>query len=56
MAPLTKGFSFAYSNEFDPTLTNEFATGAFRVGHSWLNSIIKTFDDLTRLENILIYY
>ena len=48
LTPLSKGFSYAYSNEFNPTVTNEFATAAFRVGHSWVPSLIKMFDDLNK--------
>ena len=30
--PLTKGFSTDYRDDFDPRITNEFATAAFRYG------------------------
>ena len=31
---------FRYNDELDPTLTNEFATAAFRVGHTFLPDIL----------------
>ena len=38
---LTKGFSNIYRNDFDPSVTNEFAAAAFRIGHTWITSLIK---------------
>jgi len=38
--PLTSGFSRDYADNFDPRINNEFATAAFRFGHSM---IPKTF-------------
>ena len=32
--PLSSGYSNAYLDSFDPRVTNEFATAAFRFGHS----------------------
>ena len=32
--PLSKGYSSQYRDDFDPRITNEFATAAFRFGHS----------------------
>ena len=32
--PLSKGYSREYRDDFDPRVTNEFATAAFRFGHS----------------------
>ena len=32
--PLSKGYAEVYNDTFDPRVTNEFATAAFRFGHS----------------------
>ena len=34
LRPLSKGYSNQYLDSFDPRVTNEFATAAFRFGHS----------------------
>ena len=34
LRPLSKGYSNQYLDSFDPRITNEFATAAFRFGHS----------------------
>ena len=39
--PLTDGFSSNYRNDFDPRITNAFATAAFRIGHSLVPGLIK---------------
>ena len=36
--PLSKGYSNQYIDSFDPRVTNEFATAAFRFGHSLIPS------------------
>jgi len=50
--PLNSGFSFDYAQNFDPRINNEFATAAFRFGHSM---IPRTFSSKTngRSEKIL---
>ena len=35
-------------DDFDPRVTNEFATAAFRVGHTLIPEIITTFTKITR--------
>ena len=39
--PLTEGFSNNYRNDFDPRITNAFATAGFRMGHSLIPEMIK---------------
>ncbi len=38
--PLNSGFSDDYRSDFDPRITNEFATAAFRVGHTLIPNLI----------------
>ena len=42
--PLSWGFSEDYSSEFDPRITNAFATAAFRFGHSLIPENIRIVD------------
>jgi len=44
---LTSGFSKEYRSDFDPRVTNEFAAGGFRVGHTLIPDILTTFDAIT---------
>lgn len=39
--PLNRVFSNDYRNDFDPRITNEFASAAFRVGHTMIPSLVK---------------
>ena len=39
--PLTQGHSNNYRNDFDPRITNAFATAGFRMGHSLIPEMIK---------------
>ena len=39
--PLNEGFSTGYRTDFDPRITNAFATAAFRVGHTLIPGVIK---------------
>ena len=46
---LSRGaYSDFYDNSFDPRITNEFSTSAFRIGHSWVNQFLKTYKDNAR--------
>jgi peroxidase len=44
LLPLTSGFSRDYSDSFDPSVTNEFSTAAYRVGHTLIPRIIEMYD------------
>jgi peroxidase len=39
--PLTEGFSTNYRTDFDPRITNAFASAAFRMGHTLIPGMIK---------------
>ena len=39
--PLTQGHSNNYISDFDPRITNAFATAGFRMGHSLIPEMIK---------------
>jgi len=46
--PLSSGFSNDYDTSFDPRITNEFSTAAFRFGHSLIPGIIKVYNTVGR--------
>ena len=48
LQPLSKGFSEEYNPNFDPRVTNEFAAAAFRIGHTLIPNVIRTFSTITR--------
>jgi len=45
--PLTSGFSNDYSSEFDPRISNAFATAAFRVGHTMIPRFVRVSEKLS---------
>ena len=48
LTPLTQGFSKSYKDNIDPRVTNEFAAAAFRIGHTLIPDILKTFNTVSR--------
>ena len=41
LLPLTRGFSSHYRTDFNPSVTNNFASASFRVGHTLVTSVMK---------------
>jgi hypothetical protein len=42
LVPLTSGFSNVYRDDFDPRVSNAFAAAAFRIGHTFITSVVKS--------------
>ncbi len=49
--PLNKGHSGAYRDDFDPRIINEFATAAFRMGHSQITTFIRSVNRAGKMFN-----
>ena len=47
LLPLTSGFSNDYRDDFDPRITNEFSSAAFRVGHTMIPDMIRLVRDVS---------
>ena len=45
---LTKGFSNDYQDNFDSRLMNEFATAAYRVGHTLISGLMEMYSTVKR--------
>ena len=48
--PVQKGYTNLYNPEVDPTITNAFATAAYRFGHSLVQGIIKYVNFLKKIK------
>ena len=52
--PLNSGFSYDYRSDFDPRINNEFATAAYRVGHTLIPNLINTLQRSGRMGRNLL--
>jgi len=52
ISPLLDGYSFDYSATLNPNMNNEFATAAFRFGHSLVQGQVKLYDANNREQTI----
>ncbi|XP_076063495.1 salivary peroxidase/catechol oxidase-like [Oratosquilla oratoria] len=53
LLPLRRGFSQDYDASVNPSILNEFATVAFRFGHTLVQGMIKLFDKSGRTSEVL---
>ena len=51
--PIDKGFTNQYDDDFDPRVTNAFATAAFRFGHSQIPGEIRYLKNNKALKRII---
>ena len=51
--PIDKGFTNQYDDDFDPRVTNAFATAAFRFGHSQIPGEIRYLKNNQALKRII---
>ena len=49
--PLNSGFSRDYRDDFDPRITNEFASAAFRIGHTMIPSLLRAISASNRFSD-----
>ncbi|XP_043235689.1 peroxidase-like [Amphibalanus amphitrite] len=53
LLPQTEGYFTGYSEQIDPTISNVFATAAFRFGHSQIQGLIKMVGAFSKTEDFI---